>query len=621
MSPDKKNSLFEEFPPVSTKQWEDKIREDLKGADYEKKLIWQTLEGIKIKPYYRSEDLKDLIWLQIPPGEFPYLRGKNTKENNWIVRQDILEQNPERSAKLAWDAVQKGAHAIGFDVSEVETYEDVALLLKNIDLNNVAIHFLHSRNYPAFFNIAVDYMKKSGFDIQNIKGSMDFDPLAYFVLYDKFYHSQEKDLEETVKIVELAMRDLPHFDVLQVNGQHYHNAGAHTVQEMAFTLSHANDYLAHLTDKGLNVDDIAPRMQFTMATGSEFFKEIAKFRAMKLLWAQIVKQYAPTTPDSMKINIHATSSEWNKSVYDPHVNLLRTTTETMAAGLAGADTISIAPYDSTFQKPDQISNRIARNQQIVLKYEAYMNKVADPAGGSYYIEKITDDLASEAWQMFVKIENEGGFIKAVESGFIKEEIAKTCQKREMNIATRRQIFVGVNQYPNLQETMLEKLKPVAKFKDLSGLRPWRGPQAFEALRLSVENFASKGFQIPKVYLFTHGNLTMRKARASFITGFFGCAGYKIQEAPLVKNLQEGIEKALEAKPEIIVLCSSDEEYADMIPAIKEIREKLSDTQIVVAGNPADSVQVLNEAGVQHYISLRTNLLETLQHFNQIFGIV
>lgn len=450
---------------------------------------------------------------------------------------------------------------------------------------------------------------------------MDFDPLAYFVLYDKFYHSQERDLDETVKILELAMRDLPDFDVLQVNGQHYHNAGAHTIQEMAFTLSHANEYLARLTDKGMNVDDVAPRMQFTMATGSEFFKEIAKFRAMKLLWAQIVKQYAPSNEDSMKINIHATSSEWNKTVYDPHVNLLRTTTETMAAGLAGADTISVTPFDNTYQKPDQFSGRIARNQQIVLKYEAYMNKVADPAGGSYYIEKITDELASETWKMFVEMEKAGGFIKAVESGFIKEEIANTCQKREMNIAMRRQVFVGVNQYPNLQETMLEKMKPVARFKDLSGLRPWRGPQAFEALRLSVENFASKGFQIPRVYLFTHGNLTMRKARASFITGFFGCAGYQIQEAPMVKNLDEGIEKAIEAKPEIIVLCSSDEEYPDMIPAIKAIKENLTNAQIVVAGNPAESMEMLNQAGVQHYVHVRTNVLETLQHFNNIFGIV
>lgn len=621
MSPEKKNGLLEEFPPVSTKQWEEKIREDLKGADYEKKLIWRTLEGIKINPYYRREDLKDLTWVKIPPGDFPYVRGKKSKENNWIVRQDILEQDPQKSAALAWEALQKGAQAVGLNVSEVETHEAVAFLLKDIDLNNAAIHFLHSRNYPAFFDVVVDYIKKSGFDIQKVKGSMDFDPLAYFVLYDKFYHSQERDLDETVKIIELAMRDLPGFDVLQVNGQHYHNAGAHTVQEMAFTLSHANEYLASLTDRGMNVDDVAPRMQFTMAAGSEFFKEIAKFRAMKLLWAQIVKQYAPSNEDSMKINIHAASSEWNKTVYDPHVNLLRTTTETMAAGLAGADTISVTPFDSTYQKPDQFSGRIARNQQIVLKYEAYMNKVADPAGGSYYIEKITDELASETWKMFVEMEKAGGFIKAVESGFIKEEIANTCQKREMNIAMRRQVFVGVNQYPNLQETMLGKMKPVARLKDLSGLRPWRGPQAFEALRLSVENFASKGFQIPKVYLFTHGNLTMRKARASFITGFFGCAGYQIQEAPMVENLDEGIEKAIEAKPEIIVLCSSDEEYPDMIPVIKAIKENLTNAQIVVAGNPADSMEMLNQEGVQHYIHVRTNVLETLQHFNNIFGIV
>ncbi|MFW5707845.1 MAG: methylmalonyl-CoA mutase family protein, partial [Bacteroidota bacterium] len=299
---------------------------------------------------------------------------------------------------------------------------------------------------------------------------------------------------------------------------------------------------------------------------------------------------------------------------------LRTTTEAMSAAIAGVDSLTIEPFDSTYKKADEFSSRIARNQQIVLKHESYFNKVVDPAAGSYYIDTITDQIADAAWKLFVEVEKMGGFIKAAETGFIKEQIEKTCQKRDMDIAMRKQVFVGVNQYPNLQEKMLDKIQPTAKLSDLAGLRPYRGVQAFEALRMAVENHQQKGFEQPRVYLFTWGNLALRKARATFATNFFGCAGYQVQEAPMVKDLQQGTEKALEAKAQIIVLCSSDEEYADMTEAVKMIREKQPDTQIVVAGNPTDSMKQLNEAGVQHYIHMRTNALESLQRFNDLLGI-
>jgi methylmalonyl-CoA mutase len=456
-------------------------------------------------------------------------------------------------------------------------------------------------------------------DNDKIKGSINFDSLGFFLLYGKFYGSADENYRDIVEIMESA-KNLLDFRIITVNGNHYHNAGAHIVQELAFALSQGNEYLAALTGQGITIDELAPRMQFTIAVGSNYFLEIGKLRALKLLWAKIVEQYKPGNPDSMKINIHAETSAWNKSVYDPYVNMLRTTTESMAAAIAGVDSITVEPFDATYKKSDEFSARIARNQQIVLKHEAYFNKVADPAAGSYYIENITDSIAEAAWKLFVKMESMGGFIKAVKSGFIKEEIEKTCQKRDMDIAMRKQVFVGVNQYPNLQEKMLDKIQPTAKLSQLGSLRPYRGVQAFEAVRLAVENFEEKGFEIPKIYLFTYGNLAMRKARATFATNFFGCAGYNIQEAPLINDLAEGTQKAIEAQADAVVLCSSDEEYAEMIEAIKAIRENNPETRIVVAGNPQEIMQQLNDAGVQHYIHMRTNTLETLQRFNDIFGI-
>ena len=611
--------LFAEFPGISTRQWEAKINEDLKGADYEKKLVWHTLEGLRIKPYYRQEDLSALSHINALPGQYPFVRGKETKENKWDIRQDFDESDPATANKLALEALDRGAEAIGFNVENVAGPDILEKLLSGINPTLHAIHFLHSKNYKPLFRDFTSLARKAGWDTTEIKGSLNFDPLGFLALYGKFYGSAEENYRDALELLNDG-KNYKMFRVIQVNGQHYHNAGAHIVQELAFALSQGNEYLAALTEKGVSVDELAPRMQFTFAVGSNYFLEIAKFRAVKMLWAKIVEQYKPSSEATMKINLHAVTSGWNKSVYDPYVNMLRSTTEAMAATIAGVDSLTIDPFDNTYKKADTFSRRVARNQQIVLRHEAYFGKVADPAAGSYYIENITDLIADAAWKLFVEMENMGGFVNAVEGDFIKGQIEATCQKRDLDIAMRKQVFVGVNQYPNLQEKMLDKLEPTARLSDLGQLRPYRGVQAFEALRLAVENHEKKGFKVPKIYLFTYGNLAMRKARATFATNFFGCAGYTIEEAPMISSLEEGIEKALNAEADAIVFCSSDEEYAQMTVAARAIKEKQPQVQIVVAGNPKEIMNELDEAGVQHYVHMRTNTLETLQRFNDVFGI-
>jgi methylmalonyl-CoA mutase len=620
MNQNNKPGLFEEFPGISTQEWEEKILQDLKGADYEKKLVWKTVEGLSIKPYYRSEDLTNLKHIHSLPGEYPYVRGKKASDNNWDIREDLDESDPSLANEEARKAISRGAEAIGFTAEKITGRDELKILLSGIDPSQNAVHFLHSSNYKPLFRDFTALAKELSWPTEEVKGSLNFDPLGFYLLYGKFYGSAKENYRDALELIRYG-EGFKKFRLITVNAQHYHNAGAHNVQEIAFALSQANEYLAALTDEGANVDEIAPKMQFTMAVGSNYFLEIAKLRAIKMLWAKIVEQYQPQKEESMKINLHAVTSNWNKSIYDPYVNLLRTTTETMAAAIAGVDSITVDPFDHTYKKSDPFSSRIARNQQIVLKHESYFNKVADPAAGSYYVENITDSIADAAWNLFVEMEKDGSFIKAAEKGFIKEEIAKTCQKRDMDIAMRKQVFVGVNQYPNLQEKMLDKIKPTAKLHDLGELQPYRGTQAFEALRLATENHVAKGFPQPKVYLFTYGNLAMRKARATFATNFFGVAGYQIQEAPMVKDLDTGIEKALEAQAQIVVFCSSDDEYAEMIGAAQKIHQQQPQAEIVVAGNPASIADQLNQAGVKHYIHLKTNALYKLQEFNLLLGIV
>lgn len=611
MDQEKKPGLFQDFPAVSTTAWEEKIHTDLKGADYEKRLVWKTIEGLAVQPYYRSEHLENLPHMGLLPGEAPYARGNKIKNNNWEIRQDFEEANPEKANELARNALSKGAESVGLNAAEIESKADMTVLLKDIDPDKTPIHFIHGKNYPALFDQFCEL-----FPSKDAKGSLNFDPLGYYLLYGKFYEALESNMADAKTLIQKAKESKQGFRVISINGQHYHNAGASIVQELAFSLAQAAEYLTELTKLGLVADDVAPAMQFTLATGSNYFMEIAKYRAVKMLWASVLEAYKISDPKLATINLHAVTSSWNKSVYDPYVNMLRTSTEAMAASIGGVDSMTVQPFDTSFKKPDAFSLRAARNQQIILKHEAHFNKVADPAAGSYYVENLTHSIAEAAWKLFVETEEKGGFIQAVEQGFISAQIEETCQRRDMDIAMRKQVFVGTNLYPNTSERMLDKVAPTAKLTDLAGLRQYRGPQAFEAVRMAVESHATKGFEVPKVFLFTYGNPAMRKARATFAANFFGVAGYEIIDNLGFSDLDKGVESALASGAHIVVLCSSDEEYADMARAATSIKAQLPNTQVVVAGNPKELAGQLTEAGVDDFIHIRTNVLDALTRYNE-----
>jgi len=623
MDKNKQSLLFENFPPVSTADWEAKIIEDLKGADYEKRLIWKTNEGIPVRPYYRAEDLETLPFMESMPGEAPYLRGTKTKNNDWIIRQDFEEADPEQANRLAREALEKGAQAIGLNIQNIETSKDLNNLLEGIDLEKVPLHFQNGTDYPAFFEMLVSYAGE-----KSLKGSLDFDPLAWLLLYERFHKSRDASFDRATKLINMAKDHQPEFRVINIHGQHTHNAGANMVQELAYGLSQAVEYLAAFTEKGLKPEEITPHLQFTFAIGSSYFMEIAKLRVARVLWSKVVEAFIANSEKTdsaaekaSKMFIHAVTSNRNKSIYDPYVNMLRTTTEAMSASIGGADSLCVTTFDHSFKKPDDFGYRMARNQQIILKHEAYFGKVADPAAGSYYIENLTHELAQASWKLFTNIEAEGGFIRAVESENIRKSIEEMCQKRDQDIAIRKRIFVGTNQYANSEERVLDKVEPRAQLSDMSALRQYRGPQAFEALRMAVENHAKKGFDIPKVFLFTYGNPAMRKARATFSGNFFSVAGYQIIDNLGFGDIKSGVQAATDTGATIVVFCSSDEEYLEMAPAAKMIKESNPETIVIVAGNPREIINELNDAGVDHYIHIRTNVLESLTRYNEILGIV
>ncbi len=633
----KNDKLFPEFPAVSTTEWEAKIIEGLKGADYQKKLIWKTNEGFDIKPYYRVEDLTGLEYLDTNPGKYPFVRGSDTKANIWEIRQDMDSSDPEKANAQAVDALRRGATGISFGAAMIKTVSDLETLLKGICVGETGCHFGAATSYPDLIRLMGEFAGKHHLNASVIKGSFDFDPISYLLLEGEFWISEEFDMGQVAEMVKLGKKLLPSMKVITVNGQYFHNCGSTMVQELAFSLAAGNEYLAASTGKGLSIDDVAPRIVFSLAIGSDYFMEIAKLRAARLLWARIVEQYKPANESSMLMNIHCSTSNFNKSLFDPYVNLLRTTTESMSAVLGGTQSLSVIPFDAFYKDPDEISTRIARNQQIILKEETYLEHVVDPAAGSYYIENLTDTIAKTAWDLFKKVEEMGGMLAAVKAGYIQEEVEKQAIQRKLDVATRKTIVLGTNQYPNVHEMMLEKIQEAIDLSEESEaeekgeneksttykkLEIIRATDDFDDLRLATEVYVEEGGKRPSVFLLTMGNLAMRKARAMFSTNFFGCAGYNVIDKEGFATTSEGVKDALASKSEIIVICSSDEEYAVITPEITmALKGKNKDVQVVVAGFPKDIVEQLKAVGVDEFIHIRTNVLETLTRFQEKLGIL
>ena len=440
---DSKEKLFSDFPPVSTQEWMEKISVDLKGADYEKKLVWKTNEGFKVKPFYRKEDLENLKSTEALPGEYPYLRGINKKDNTWFVRQDIKADDAATANAKALDILNKGIDSLGFNIPSQNVSEEfIEKLLEGICCECVELNFSTcQRKTLALVQILTAYFPKKGYDPKQIKGSVNFDPISRMLLKGK---DLSKVLDFAKQLVE-ATAAFPHFRCIAVNSILLNNAGAYIFQELGCALAWGNQYLNLLTETGVPAALAAKKIKFNFGISSNYFMEIAKFRAARMLWANIVNAYKPVCPRTdcqntatdgtclcaCKMVAHAETSSFNQTLFDAHVNLLRTQTEAMSAALAGVNSITVTPFDATYETPNDFSERIARNQQLLLKEESHLNKVVDPAAGSYYIENLTDSIAQEAWKLFLQIEDEGGMLKEVLNGKVQEAVNASGKARSL----------------------------------------------------------------------------------------------------------------------------------------------------------------------------------------------
>ena len=636
-------NLLADFAPVSTETWKNKIIADLKGADFDKKLVWRTPEGFNVQPFYRREDLKGLKTTVSAPGQFPYVRGTRTN-NEWDIRQNICAcQNARKANAKALEVLNKGINSIGFCLSKEKlNYHFIKVLLQDIRIDVIPVNFtVCACKAPELANILVRYIGREykGTDIKLFRGSINVDPIKAMLIKGKPLSREQ--VSEKIAAVVKAAKSLPGYRVVGVNSVVLNNSGAYATQELAYALAWGAEYMTMLTEAGVPNYRAANAIRFNMGIGGNYFMEIAKFRAARLLWAKIVEAYkAPifTTAlkNAAKMNVSAETSKFNMTIFDAYVNLLRSQTETMSAALAGVDEITVTPFDVTYERPTDFAERIARNQQLLLKEEAHFDKIVDPAAGSYYLENLTASIAAEAWKQFLGIQEQGGMYQMVAEGKVQEHIAANLKARLQDVAKRKEVLLGSNQFPNFTEVAAKKIKADAgacssicncKSKPqascgcgekcenaLPTLPVARAAEEFETLRLETE--ASK--KQPVAFMLTIGNLAMRIARAQFSCNFLACAGYKVIDNNGFKTVAEGIKAAKKAKADIIVLCSSDDEYAELAPKAWKVLQKMDEQKrpmFIVAGAPA-CMEDLQKLGIENFIHVRCNVLETLKSFNQ-----
>ena len=616
MANTKSEKLFTEFPPVPTEKWEEVITADLKGADYERKLVWKTGEGFNVRPYYRAENLEGIKFLGSQAGEFPYVRGTHA-HNRWRVHQTVSVVCPKEANAEALKILNAGVDSLGFCIASADfSAADLDTLLKDICIPAVEITFCGEK-MANVAELVLAKVEKEGIAKEDVRIAFCIDPLVKGLSSKGDFCSPngEKCIARIVELIHKT-KEYKHVRIVTVAGQTFGNSGSTIVEELAFTLSAGHDYLVRLMDAGLDVDAAARKLRFSFSVSSNYFMEIAKFRAARMLWANIVKGYGPAKNCACKMHIHAETSRWNQTVYDPYVNMLRGTTEAMSATIAGVHSLEVTPFDTSFENPTEFSKRIARNVELLLKNESHFDQVVDPAGGSYYVENLTQSIAAEAWKLFLEIEQKGGYTEAYKAGLIVERIKASAAAKDKNIATRRQTLLGANQYPNFTEVAGKEITAESvtrKQAEGNVLVPYRGAMAFEEMRLQVDRSGKE----PKAFMLTCGNLGMARARSQFSCNFFACAGIKVIDNTYFKSIEEGAKAALESKAQIVVVCASDDDYAEAAPKVKELLG--GKAILVVAGAPACAPE-LEAQGITNFINVKSNVLETLKFYLKEMGI-
>jgi methylmalonyl-CoA mutase len=688
-----KLKLKDDFPEVSYDEWKKVVEKDLKGQPFDKKLITNTPEGIALKPIYNKEDIENIPFIDSKPGFANYVRGTNTSgylNEIWSVHQEIPFTVPEEFNKELTEVLEKGQNCIVINPSRITLmnlpvkehymhtdFGDGLSIITSSDFDK-AFRNIDITNFPVFINAGFDsipllalfvaYLKKNNIDFKKISGGVFADPYDYLVRNGNLPLSTDETFGHLAEVIKWTEKNISNLKTVGISTLSYHNAGASAIQELAYAFSTAVDYINNLLERGINIDSIALNIRFTFGVGSFYFMEIAKLRAARILWQKIIHHYGGSEL-SQKIDILAVTSKYNQTVRDPYVNMLRTTTEAFSAILGGADSIQTNPFDETFRLPDEFSMRIARNTQIILQEESNLHRLIDPAGGSYYIESLTSEIAISVWKLFREIQNNGGMLEALRKDIPQIETEKVHNQRIKDFAKRKSVIVGVNMYANPKESMPEEREQdfeniyrklfdeykedrknvdeaeiseifsgknildasiecamsggsredVAKniFRtngedNIKAVKPVRASEIFEILRDVTDDIKDKTGNTPSVFLAAMGPVKQHKARADFSRGFLEVAGLKVIYNKGYDIPADAVSDAVKSGAKAIVICSTDETYPELVPQITgEVKKQSPHMLILLAGYPKEQIEQFKSYGVDEFIYLGADVYSTL----------
>ncbi len=655
MHEDQDLDLQRDFPAHTYDQWREVVDRQLKGKPFEK-LIKQTYEGIGILPMYFSSDLETLDHVDALPGFPPYVRGTRplgSVRTPWAVAQQIPDADPGTFNRAALQELERGTTTLNVTLDaatqlglappdaddadigrgglSVATLQDWSQALAGVDLARVPLLLWPGASGVAAAALLLAHVESSGGRARELSGAIAADPVGVLASTGSVPGGLSRAWFDLALLTAWSRDYAPRLRTVALTGTPWHEAGGSAVQELAFTLAAAVEALRALQTLGLSVNEVAQQAFMSLALGSDFFMEVAKLRAARLLWAQVVDAFGGST-EAQKLHLHVRTSRWNKTTTDPWVNMLRVTTEAFSGICGGCDSLHVGPFDEVLGTPTEFSRRVARNVQIVLREEAHVGRTVDPAGGSWYVERLTDELARGAWALFQDVERQGGLVAALEAGWIQEALEQTASARQKNIDSRKDVFVGTNKYPNLNEKPVETLpvdrealvrarrEAVAQYRKerpeaqratalawlaakantphamdaaiaaaragatvtdltcglqqldaaslgVTPVRRHRGAEPYERLRRTTQAHAARQGEVPAVFLANLGPLSQYKARADFSTAFFELAAFRVLGDQGFDSVKEAAEAALRSGAKVVCICSSDDAYPDQVPPL------------------------------------------------------
>lgn len=662
--------------------WKKNVLAELNGVPFEKKLVTRTFEDLSLQPLYTRADLSGLKDLESLSGQPPFLRGtRKTPGRGWTIAQEIplsvpSEYNKALLAHLSGgqDAVVlRASQSLQADAVSLDTLQAISTALEGVDIQAVPVHLAAGRNVAALAALYLGFVQDRGVPFAALRGTITTDPLSEAAVIGEFPADLGSCYDNVAEWVRWTAVNVPRIRSIGVDAAISGNAGATATQELAVALAAATEYLKALLNRGVSLTTAARAFGFQFSVGSQFFTEIAKFRAFRPLWTRVISAFGAHAALAAEASVHVATTTWDKTLLDPHVNMLRATTEALSAVLGGCDSLHIAAFDEVAGKTTEFSRRIALNIHTLLAEEFGFASPADPAGGSWYVEKLTDDLARSAWSIFQEIEKRGGFAACLGTGYIQQLVDRARATKATAVATRRVSLVGTNLFPNLKETALSRAThtptssatPRTEFHGLrtgnlkfelampnaikaalqgasrwdlenhfdanpaastniAVIKPWRAAEGFEALRRASAAYAATKGTRPKVFLARMGPPLQHKARTDFSAAFFAVGGFETTGTAKFEDASAAAEAAVQSGSQVAVLCSTDETYPALAPVFAHKIKSLDATRLVVlAGLPADpgTVAAYSAAGFDEFIHVRANVQEILASFLRKIGAV